>query len=446
VGKLSAVTNLPETRYADTANGQVAYQVVGDGPLDLLVFHPPICPVDLLWDEPMLVRFLERLSTFSRSIWFDPRGRGASDPLPHDEDRFEESSTDDMLGVIDHLGLEQVAVLGLETPAFLFAASHPERTKALVLYNTTACYRSAEDYPEGVSAEVLERWLTKLGPTWGTGFSLDLRAPSLAGDARLRRWLARGERLLGTPDEMAWRRRAALEVDLRAILPTVGVPTLVLCRHDTRIAPLARYVGRHIPGAKLVEVPGGDQLFFAGDTTPLLDETEEFLTGSLPAHRTDRLLATVLFTDVVGSTEQAARLGDRRWRELLATHDDLVRSELERFRGRAVKSTGDGVLATFDGPGRAIRCACAIRDSVRPLGIDVRAGLHTGEIEVTADDIAGVAVHIGFRVSALAGTGEVLVSSTVRDLVAGSGIEFEDRGDHHLKGVPGSWWLYAVNG
>jgi class 3 adenylate cyclase len=440
------VTNLPETRYADTANGQVAYQIIGDGPLDLLAFHPPICPVDLLWDEPMLVRFLERLSTFSRSIWFDPRGRGASDPLPHDEDRFAESSTDDMLGVIDHLGLEQVCMLGLETPAFLFAAAHPERTKALVLYNPTARYRWAEDYPQGVSAEVMEHWLTTLRRTWGTGFSLDIRAPSFAGDARLRRWAARGERLVGTPDEMAWRRRAALEVDLRAILPTVGVPTLVLCRHETRTAPLARYVGQHIPGAKLVELPGADNLFFAGDTTPLLDEIEEFLTGSLPAHRIDRLLATVLFTDVVSSTEQATRLGDRRWRELLATHNDLVRSELERFRGQAVKSTGDGVLATFDGPGRAIRCACAIRDSLRPLGIDVRAGLHTGEVEVTGDDIAGVAVHIGARVSALAGASEVLVSSTVRDLVAGSGIEFEDRGDHHLKGVPGTWRMYAVTG
>ena len=441
------MTNLPETRYADTANGQVAYQIIGDGPLDLLVFHPPICPVDLLWDEPMVVRFLERLSTFSRSIWFDPRGRGASDPLPHDEDRFEESSTDDMLGVIDHLGLEQVALLGLETPAFLFAAAHPERTKALVLYNSTARYRWAEDYPDGASEKTMERWVTTLRRTWGTGYSLDLRAPSLVGDARLRRWLARGERLLGTPDEMDWRRRAALAVDLRAILPTVGVPTLVLCRRETRIAPLARYVGQHIPGAKLVEVPGSDQLFFAGDTTPVLDEIEEFLTGSLPAHRSDRLLATVLFTDVVGSTEQAARLGDRRWKELLAVHDALVEAEIKRFRGRMVRSTrdsGDGALATFDGPGRAIRCACAIRDAVRSLGIDVRAGLHTGEIELRGDDVAGLAVHIGARVSALAGAGAVFVSSTVKDLVAGSGIDFEDRGEHELKGVPGSWKVYAV--
>jgi class 3 adenylate cyclase len=447
VGKLLPVTDFPETRYADTANGQVAYQIVGDAPLDLLVFHPPICPVDLLWDEPMLVRFLERLSTFSRSIWFDPRGRGASDPLPHDEDRFEESSTDDMLGVIDHLGLEQVALLGLETPAFLFAAAHPERTKALVLYNSTARFRWAEDYPDGASAKTMERWLTTMRPTWGTGLTLDLRAPSLADDARVRRWLARGERLLGTPDEMDWRRRAAMAVDLRAILPTVRVPTLVLCRRETRIAPLTRYVAQHIPDAKLVEVPGGDHLFFAGDTTPVLDEIEEYLTGSLPAHRSDRLLATVLFTDVVGSTEQAARLGDRRWKELLGVHDALVEAEIERFRGRMVRSTrdsGDGALATFDGPGRAIRCACAIRDAVRSLGIDVRAGLHSGEIELRGDDVAGLAVHIGARVSALAGAGGVFVSSTVKDLVAGSGIDFEDRGEHELKGVPGSWKVYAV--
>ena len=440
------MTNFPETRYADTRNGRVAYQVIGDGPVDLLVFHPPLCPVDLMWDEPMLMRFLERLSTFSRSIWFDPRGRGASDPLPHVEDRFAESASDDMLGLVDHLDIEQVAVFGLGLgPAVLFAASHPERTKALVLHNTSARYRWTEDYPEGWPTESVEHVLASIRRNWGTGISL-ARAPSLAGDARLQHWLARGERLLGTPDEMGWRMRASFEVDLRAVLPTIRVPTLVLCRHETPIAPQARYVAEHIPDAKLVELQGGDDLFFAGDTTPLLDAVEEFLTGNLPAHRTDRLLATVLFTDVVGSTDQAVRLGDRRWRELLATHDDLVRAELERFRGRAVKSTGDGVLATFDGPGRAIRCACAIRDSVRPLGVAVRAGLHTGEIEATGDDIAGVAVHIGARVSALAGASEVLVSSTVKDLVAGSGIEFEDRGDHQLKGVPGTWRMYAVTG
>jgi class 3 adenylate cyclase len=439
------VTGLAETVYADTTKGRIAYQIVGDGPVDLLVFHPPLCPVDLMWDEPTLVRFLEGLSAFSRSISFDPRGRGASDPLPHVEDRFTESGSDDMLALVDHLNLEQVAVLGLGAPpAILFAASHPERTKALVLYNTSARYRWAADYPEGGPAEGIERWLAAQRRDWGTGTALTLRAPSLAGDARLRRWFARGERLVGTADEMDWRTRASFESDLRAALPTIGVPTLVLCRHENPVAPQVRYVAKHIPGTKLADLPGRDDLFFAGDTTPLLDALEEFLTGSLPAHRSDRVLATVLFTDVVGSTEQAARLGDRRWREVLASHHDLLRTELERFRGRVVKFTGDGVVATFDGPGRAVRCACSIRDAVRSLGIDMRAGLHTGEIEVTADDIAGMAVHIGARVSALAASDEVLVSSTVKDLVAGSGIEFNDRGDHELKGVPGRWQLYAV--
>jgi class 3 adenylate cyclase len=249
-----------------------------------------------------------------------------------------------------------------------------------------------------------------------------------------------------TADEMFWRSRATFEVDLRAVLSSIRVPTLVLYRQDNPAAGQARYVAEHISGAKRVELPGEDYLFFVGDTAPMLDAMEEFLTGSLTARESERVLATVLFTDVVGSTEQAARLGDRRWKELLATHDALVRTELDRFRGRVVKSTGDGVLATFDGPGRAIRCTCAIRDSLESLGVNVRAGLHTGEIELLGEDVAGMAVHIAARVAATAGAGEVFVSSTVRDLVAGSGIEFDDRGEHGLKGVPSAWRLYAVAG
>jgi class 3 adenylate cyclase len=244
--------------------------------------------------------------------------------------------------------------------------------------------------------------------------------------------------------EAAWRFPSIFEVDMRGALASIRVPTLVLWRQGGRGVGQARFVAEHIPGAKATELPRGDELFFIGDTGPLLDAAEEFLTGQLPAHQSDRVLATVMFTDIVGSTEHAARMGDRRWKDLLATHDTLLGTEVERFRGRMVKSTGDGALATFDGPGRAIRCACAVRESVHSLGIDVRAGLHTGEIELRADDVAGVAVHIGARVSALARAKEVLVSSTVKDLVAGSGIEFEDRGDHQLKGVPGSWHLYSV--
>jgi class 3 adenylate cyclase/pimeloyl-ACP methyl ester carboxylesterase len=437
--------NVPETRYADTSRGRIAYQVVGDGPLDLVGLLPMVCPIDLMWDEPTVVRFLDRLSSFSRDIWFDPRGRGASDPLPHVEDRFAEASADDMLAMVDHLGCEQVAVIGLMTgPTILFAASHPERTKALVLYNTSACFRQADGYPEGVPADLVQGWLTTQRRDWGTGANVDRLGPSAAGDARLRRWLARCERLMCTADEAFWRHKANFEVDLRPVLSSIQVPTLVLYRRGNPMAGQARYVAEHITGAKRVELPGDDYLFFVGDTGPMLDAIEEFLTGRFPVRHTDRVLATVLFTDIVGSTERAARLGDRRWRDLLATHDTLVRADVDRFRGRVVKSTGDGVLATFDGPGRAIRCAGAIRDSVRSLGIDIRAGLHTGEVEVVGDDVAGMAVHIGARVSSLAGAGEVLVSSTVKDLVAGSGIEFDERGEHQLKGVPDQWRLYAV--
>jgi class 3 adenylate cyclase len=441
------VAEVPETRIADTPGGRVAYQVVGDGPVDLLVAHPFAFPIDLMWDEPTLAGFLGRLSTFSRAIWFDPRGRGASDPVPHVEDRLFESVADDMLALVDHLGCEQVAVLGLGgPPAFLFAAAHPERTKALVLFNPTACSRPADDYPEGIPPDP-ER-MSLFRRDWGTGALLDLVAPSVADDARLRRWMARCERLLCTADEIAWRAAANGAVDLRPVLPAVQVPTLVLYRTGAVTSGQSRYVAEHIAGATRVELPGhdGGLLFFLGGTGPMLDAIEEFLTGQLPAHRSDRVLATVLYTDIVGSTEHAAQMGDRRWKELLIAHDVLLGGEVERYRGRMVKSTGDGVLATFDGPGRAMRCACAIRDAVRSLGVEIRAGLHTGEIELRGDDVAGVAVHIGARVSAAARASEVLVSRTVTDLVAGSGIEFEDRGEHELRGVPGTWRLFSVLG
>jgi class 3 adenylate cyclase len=436
------VIEVPETRFAETRVGRIAYQVVGDGPVDLLVCHSMLFPIDHLWDEPTLAQFVERLSSFSRTIWFDPRGRGASDPLPPSEDRLAESVADDAIALIDHLGCEQVAVLGLGSPAaILCAASHPEHTIALVLCNTTVYMRHADDYP---GPGLPEGWLQEIRRGWGTGCTLDLTAPSVASDARLRRWFARSERLTCTADDAFRRVRASLEVDLRPLLPSISVPTLILYRQQMPSAAQARYVADHISGAKSVELPGADVMFFVGDTGSLLDAIEEFLTGQLPAHDTDRVLATVLFTDIVGSTDQAVRLGDRRWSELLATHDTLVRAEVERFRGRLVKSTGDGIMATFDGPGRAIRCASVIRESVRSLGIEVRAGLHTGEIELHGDDIGGIAVHIAQRVSARAGPGEVLVSRTVTDLVAGSSIEFADRGEHELKGVPGRWRLYEV--
>jgi class 3 adenylate cyclase len=448
----SIVDEIPETRFADTAVGRIAYQIVGGGSPNLLVVLPLLFPIDLMWDEPTLARFLERLAAFSCSIWFDSRGRGASDPLPHADERLAETLVDDMLALLDCLGLSDVAVLGIAAPtAILFATSHPERTAALALWNTRPRFLRADDYPDSTSAGRLEELQSRFFEAWGTGGHLGFVAPSLAHDARLRRWLGRCERLLCTAGEASWRVHAALQTDVRPALAAVQVPTLVMWRRGFVFAEQCRYVADHIRGARSVELPGegGDldhNLFFTGDTGPMLDAIEEFLTGQLPAHRSDRVLATVLFTDIVGSTEHAARMGDRRWRELLATHDALLGAEVERFRGRMVKSTGDGLLATFDGPGRSIRCACAIRDAVRALGIDIRAGLHTGEVELRGDDVAGMAVHIGARVSALAGAGEVLVSSTVKDLVAGSGIEFEDRGEHELRGVPGSWKLYAVAG
>jgi class 3 adenylate cyclase/pimeloyl-ACP methyl ester carboxylesterase len=436
------VAEVPETRFAETPGGRIAYQVVGDGPIDVLVTHAPMFPIDLMWDEPSLVRFLDRLSTFSRQVWFDPRGRGASDPVPHVEERFDEAIVDDMLALVDHLGREQVALVGDMRPQILFAASHPERTKALVLLNAGARLVNPSEASPASPAELLDQ----MRRGWGTGASLDRVASSMAGDARLRRWLGRSQRLLCTADEAYWRGGASNAIDMRPALPSVQAPTLFVYRRGLRIAALARDDAQHVRGAKVVELPGEDFLFFVGDSGPMLDAIEEFLTGQLPARHSDRVLATVLFTDIVGSTEHAARLGDRRWRDLLATHDAVGRAEVLRFRGRLVKTTGDGVLATFDGPGRAIRCAWAIRDSARTLGIDVRAGLHTGEIELIGDDVAGIAVHIGARVLAHAGVGEVLVSSTVKDLVAGSGINFIERGEHDLKGVPDVWRLFGVEG
>jgi class 3 adenylate cyclase/pimeloyl-ACP methyl ester carboxylesterase len=391
-----------------------------------------------------LVRFLNGLSSFSRHIWFDQRGTGSSDPVAPVEGRLIESVVDDMIGVLDELGCERVVVLGAASqPALQFAATHPERTSALVLINPAARSRAADDYPDGFTDEVVEAGLAMVRDRWGTGEMASLFAPSVAGDARFARWLARCERVSMSPQVASWVFRAAFGVDVRHLLGAIRVPTLVVVNAGWFGHEQSRYVAEHIDGTRYVELPGGDELFFVGDTGPLLDAIEEFVTGRLPRHDVDRVLATVLFTDVVSSTDQAAGMGDRRWSELLATHDSLTRAELERFRGREIQTTGDGFLATFDGPGRAVRCACAIRDAVRAIGINVRVGLHTGEIELHGDDIGGIAVHIAQRVQTRAQPDEVLVSRTVTDLVGGSGIEFKDRGDHELKGVPGSWRLFA---
>lgn len=436
------MAEVPETRYAETADGaHVAYQVVGQGPLDLLVVRSLHFPIDMMWEEPHLVRFLDRLSTFCRHIWFDPRGSGASDRIAPEEGRLSESMMDDMVAVLDAVESERAAVIGLAVPQpLLFVATHPKRTTALVLVDAPVVLQRCDDNPHGLTAEEMEM------EAQGRLFSVASMAPSLVDDARFGAWFSRASRLAMSPADQAWRAHAAALTDLRPTLSAIQVPTLVVSGPSRRMSVAHRLAAARIAGARLAEIDTGDYLFFVGDNGPWLDAIEEFLTGQLPTPEVDRVLATVMFTDVVGSTELAARLGDRRWKELLAMHDMVIRSELERFRGREVKSTGDGVLATFDGPGRAIRCALSIRNALRSVGIEIRAGLHSGEVELRGDDVGGIAVHIGARVAAVAGAGEVLVSRTVNDLVSGSGIEFEDGGEHELKGVPGSWKLFAVQG
>jgi class 3 adenylate cyclase len=439
------VADVPETRYAKTAaGGYVAYQVVGDGSIDVVVTNPTVFPVDLMWDEPRLTYFLNRLSSFSRHIWFDPRGTGASDGIPHEEGRLTESMLDDVSAVLDEIGCEHAALLGLGVPSpLLFAATHPERTTAVVLVNTTARLRRADDYPQGVSEEQIDRLLASHDhPFYGP--ERTSLAPSLVDDLRFQRWLARAGRLTYPPEERLWRLRNIYDIDLRDALPAIRAPTLVVSRRDRGIAEQTRFLADQIEGAKYVELAGADVLAFAGDADGVLDAIEEFLTGQLAQPRSDRVLATVLFTDLVDSTPRVARMGDRRWRELIITHDALVKEELDRYRGRAVRFTGDGVLATFDGPGRAIRCAFAIRNALQALGLEVRAGLHTGEIELTGDDVAGIAVHTAQRVATHARPNEVLVSRTVADLLAGSDFKFDDKGEHSLKGVPGIWQLFSV--
>jgi pimeloyl-ACP methyl ester carboxylesterase len=439
----------PETRFARNKEGHVAYQVIGDGPRDLVFVPSWASNVDAMWEEPSLARFLRRLATFSRLICFDKRGTGVSDPVPLAALPTLEQWMEDICTVMDAAGSEQTMLLGDAEGgqmAMLFAATYPERVSALVLVNTAARHLRDADYPWGLPARSVPAFLDRMEERWGTGGVVDILAPSLAHDARFRRWYSRYERLALSPHAAATMYATQFERDLRGVLPTIRVPTLVLHRAGNPHLAVehGRYLAEHIPGAKYVELAGEDHYFHVGDTDGLLAEIEEFLTGVRPMAEFDRVLATVLFTDIVGSTEHAAVLGDRSWRALLDSHNGIVRRELNRHRGREVQTAGDGFLATFDGPARAIRCASTIRDEVLPLGIEIRAGLHTGECQLMGDDVGGIAVHIGARVAGEAGASEVLVSSTVKDLVAGSGIRFVDRGFRILKGVPGEWRLFAA--
>lgn len=438
---------LPETRYARSGDVNIAYQVLGNGPPDLVVVPGWLSNIDVAWEEPGLARFLNRLASFSRLILFDKRGTGLSDrvaDMPSLEVRM-----DDVWAVMRAVGSEVAALFGYSeggTMCALFAATYPDRTSALVMMGAFPRRKSAPDYPWGQSDEQIQSALDQVEREWGGPVKIDAHAPSMAHDERFREWWARRLRASASPAAAMMLLRMNAEIDIRNVLSSIRVPTLILHSVHDRVAELGatRYMADRIPGAKLVEMDGADHIPWGDNSDAIASEIEEFLTGVRHPPEYDRVLATVLFTDIVGSTNRVASLGDRRWSDLLGSHHAAVRRELERFRGREIATTGDGFLAAFDGPARAVRCACAIVDNVQSLGVEVRAGLHTGECEVMSDGLGGIAVHIGARVAALAQPGEVLVSTTVKDLVAGSALSFQDRGVHVLRGVPGDWRLFAV--
>jgi class 3 adenylate cyclase len=441
-----------ETRYARGEEGYVAYQVFGSGPPDLLFITNWMTNVDVMWEEPGLARYLHRLASFARVVCYDKRGSGVSDPVPLTALPTIEQWVDDARAALDAAGVERAALLG-DTEggpmAMVFAASHPERVSALILVNTFARFLRDDDYPIGMPVKTWTKLVDRFEQHWGsTAEILDLTAPSAANDGGFRRWFTRYQRLTMSRGSAAIQYRWITQLDVRSVLSSIHVPTLVIGRAGARHhrPEFARYLAQRIPGARYVELPGYDTYpFQAGDPAAVLDHIEEFLTGARASAATrDRILATVLMTDIVDSTRRAAALGDAAWRELRGTHDRIVREHLARFRGREIDHTGDGFLATFDGPARAVTCAGRLAQALRSLDLSIRAGVHTGEVEVAGSGIAGLAVHIAARVMAHADAGRTLVSGTVRDLVAGSGIGFVERGVRELRGVPGRWPLFEV--
>jgi pimeloyl-ACP methyl ester carboxylesterase len=437
----------PKTRYAKTGGVSIAYQVLGDGPVDLVFIPGYVSNVEYYWEMPGMARALERLASFSRLIVWDKRGTGLSDPVervPTLDERAE-----DLRAVMDAASSERATLFGISEGGpmgLLFAAAHPQRTSALVLHGVSPKFSSSAGWEWGWSPDEIATRLAELERDWGEAALIDLFAPSRANDEAARQVWGRFQRTGASPAMGRAVFQALCELDCREVLPAIRVPTLIVHNTGERVAKVeaARYMAERIPGAKLVELPGIDHSFIMGGWEPVVDEIEQFLTGARPERRVDRVLATVLFTDIVGSTARAVDVGDHRWRELLSAHNALIRRALDRFGGSEVKTTGDGFLATFTGPSRAIQCGRVLHDGVRQLGLEIRIGLHTGECELMGDDVGGLAVHIGARVAALAEPSEVLVSSTVRDLVAGSGIEFDNRGMHVLKGIPGKWQLFAI--
>lgn len=437
----------PETRYANSGGVSIAYQVLGEGALDLVVVPGWVSNLDVAWEEPAVESFYRRLASFSRLILFDKRGTGLSDrvtDLPSLEVRM-----DDVRAVLDSVGSQRAALCGWSEGGpmcALFAATYPQRTSALIMVGSYSRMLAAPGYEFGRTPEERDALLGEIERAWGGPVGIEARAPSRRDDEHFRQWWARFLRSSASPAAAAALLRMNSQVDIRDVLPTIRVPALIL--HSANDLALrveaSRYLAERIAGAKYIELNGVDHLPYLSDSENITGAIEEFLTGVRHHQIDDRVLATVMFTDIVGATETAARLGDKAWRELLTRHHDAVRSELQRSRGREIDTAGDGFFAAFDGPARAVRCACAVGDAVRPLGIELRAGVHTGECEVMGDKYGGIAVHIGARIAACAAAGEVLVSRTVKDLVSGSGLIFDDRGVQPLKGVPGDWPLFAV--
>jgi class 3 adenylate cyclase/alpha-beta hydrolase superfamily lysophospholipase len=441
--------NVPETKFTQSGEVTIAYQVVGNGSLDLVMVPGFISHLEQAWEDPSFSRFLLHLASFSRLILFDKRGTGLSDrigDIPTLEERM-----DDVRAVMDAAESQQAVLFGVSEGgpmSVLFAATYPDRASALILYGSIAKGGWAPDYPWGTDLEDEETkaWLEGWRTEWGSPYGVKSRAPSMAEDKVFHKWFAKYMRLSGSPSAVINIFKMNEAIDVRDILPIVRVPTLILHRVGDRVIEIeqGRYLAENIPDAKFVELPGEDHLWWVGDSEALVNEVQVFLTGKQSKIEIDRVLATVLFTDIVDSTKRAAEMGDSRWKNLLDTHNAVILREIDRFRGRAVRTTGDGFLAVFDGPGRAIRCGSAVRSELSRQGIEIRTGLHTGEIDLMGDDVGGIAVNIAARVLAQAADNEVWVSRTVKDLVVGSGFTFEERGTHNLKGVPGEWDLYAV--
>jgi pimeloyl-ACP methyl ester carboxylesterase len=444
----------PEIRYARNGDVAIGYTVVGEGPVDV-AYLSSFNNLEAIWDNPLYARFLRSLGSFARLIVVDRRGTGVSDRVSPDDLPPLEDLVDDLTAVLDSVGSERVVPFGVSDSGALsamYASARPDRTSGLILHGATARGKQAADYPWQWSEEQWQEYLATIWTQWGTPEyareSLAQYNPSLADDERMLAWWGRFQRLSASPSAIYAMDNLMREMDIRQLLPAISVPTLVLHREQDVIEDVGsgRYLAEQIADARYVELPGGDHFPWAGDQDAVVGHIKEFVDEVLKEHEEsfDRVLATIMFTDMVDSTAQAATLGDRGWRQLQERHDGLIRAQLSRYRGREIDTAGDGVFALFDGPARAVRCASAICTSMKGLGVEVRAGLHTGEVQSSGDGVSGIAVAIGARVGALAGGGEVLVSSTVKDLVVGSGLEFEERGPHVLRGVPGEWQLFAV--